>query len=265
MNMKGSGASAGEKEAGSVVLRALATLQAVAEAENPLSLAELTQRLGLPKPTVLRLARVLEREGYLHRDLAGKRFVAGPRLARLAVNTSLHSARRGPCRAILTALVDEVAETCNVTMLDGNELVYVDRVESAWPLQVRLQPGSRVPLHCTASGKLFLSQLPLEKRRRLLYAAPLKRYTANTVTDPKLLEEHLNVIRQTKVGTDNEEFMAGLVAVAVPVRDKKGRMCATVAVHGPVGRINLERAVQQVPALRKAADALSDAYFGVDS
>lgn len=245
----------------SVTARALCVLEAVAESPRPLTLSELTEVLSLPKATVLRIVRMLEAEDCLQRSLGGRRFVPGPRLARLAVNVSLRSVQRGPCHAILSALVEETGETCNVTMLDGNNLVYVDRVESGWPLQVRLQPGSRVPLHCTASGKLFLSLLPAEKRRQLLYAAPLKRYTGNTLTDPEVLEEHLHLIRETKVGTDNEEFMEGLVAVAVPVIDGNKRMCATIAVHGPVGRISLGRAMQHVPALRRAADALAEAYL----
>ena len=84
----------------------------------------------------------------------GKRYQIGYRLTALAIDAMRHSFQLAPRRAILSGLVGEIRETCNVTMLDGAQLIYLDRVESDWPLQIRLNVGSRVPLHCTASGKL---------------------------------------------------------------------------------------------------------------
>ncbi|KAG0760697.1 hypothetical protein G6F22_019061 [Rhizopus arrhizus] len=117
----------------------------------------------------------------LLREPAGKSYVSGPRLSALARETLLNSPLRGERHRILDSLVDEIGETCNCTMLDGDEVIYLDRVETAWPLRVNLQTGSRVPLHCSASGKLFLAHMRREPRARLLAAAPLPRYTPNTL------------------------------------------------------------------------------------
>ena len=168
-----------------------------------------------------------------------------------------NSANRAERHAVLRGLVEEIGETCNFTILDGDEIVYLDRVEAHWPLRLMLAPGSHVPLHCTASGKLFLALMPAPRRRRLLAAAPLKRLTRNTITDKDRLLHELERIRAEKIGTDNEEFLAGLTAVAVPVPDARQRILATVAVHAPTSRMSIAKARTHVPALRRAAAKLA--------
>jgi DNA-binding IclR family transcriptional regulator len=119
-----------------------------------------------------------------------------------------------------------------------------------------LTSGSHVPLHCTASGKLLLALLPKATRERLTAQIPLNRYTESTITDAKRFGAELARIRANRYATDNEEFHAGLVCVAVPVAGKK-RACAALAVHAPVSRMPLERALSYLPVLRKAASAMS--------
>lgn len=246
-----------QPEGGSPAARVLAVLEAVAQCDEPVAAVDLGPKLGLPRATVHRLAVILERLGYLQREPGSKRFVIGHRQASLALDSLINSPHRGARHAILQALVDEVRETCNVTVLDGNEVVYIDRVEADWPLRTHLQPGSRVPIHCGASGKLFLSLMPAAKRRRLLTSAPLKRYTSNTIMDLRLLEENIKQIRATRIGVDKEEFIDGLIGLAVPVYDSRGRICATVSMHAPTARFTVEETIACAPKLQRAADAIS--------
>ena len=245
------------KAGGSTTARAFAVIECVAASADPLALPDLVGATGFPKSTVHRLLLLLESEGLLAREPDGKRYVAGPRLAALALAALRNSGNRAERRAVLQELVDEVGETCNFTMLDGDEVVYLDRVEARWPLRLMLAPGSHVPLHCTASGKLFLALMPTARRRRLLAAAPLKRLTDNTITDRNRLLRELERIRAENIGTDDEEFLAGLTAVAVPVFDARGRILATVAVHAPSSRMGIAKARTHVPALRRAAAKLA--------
>src|SRR6202043_1411398 len=104
------------------------------------------------------------------------------RLERLGLDIVAASMSRAPRHAILQSLSQQIGETCNFGVMAGSHVVYLDRVESAWPFGLRFEPGSRVPLHCTSMGKLFLSLLPKQKRAMLLRAAPLHPYTANTIT-----------------------------------------------------------------------------------
>jgi IclR family transcriptional regulator, acetate operon repressor len=247
-------------EQNSAALRALTLLEMVVESESPISLAETVALSGLPKPTVHRLLVLLERAGMLQREPITKRYSPGRRLSSLALDTLLNPAPRAPRHAILQTLVNETGETCNLTILDGNEIVYLDRVESASPLRLDLRPGSRVPLHCTASGKLFLSLLPRKYRQKLIQSTSLTRYTANTITDAALLERELDQIRADQLATDNEEFLAGSTCVAIPVRGQDGRLCVSVAVQAPTARMPLEQALRHLPALRRAAEQLSTTY-----
>jgi IclR family transcriptional regulator, acetate operon repressor len=240
--------------------RALLLLEIIARAEEPPTLGELMASLELSKATTHRFATLLERLGFVQRTMDGKRYAIGHRLSALALDTLRHSFQQAPRRAILTGLVNAIGETCNITMLDGMELIYLDRVESDWPLQIRLKIGSRVPLHCTASGKLFLSLAPASLRQALLQSGPLQKHTPHTVVERAELEAELDKIRDTQIGIDDEEFIEGMTAVAVPVLDHKGIICATVAVHGPTVRLPLARAIGLAPALLKAAKAIEGTF-----
>jgi len=241
-------------------LRAVSVLEAVVAAERPAGLAELAPRVRLPKPTLYRMLAMLETAGLVIREPGARRYAPGPRLAVLGRNVMLNGSLRAARRAILARLVDEIGETCNFTMLDGAEVIYVDRVEAAWPLRMTLTSGSHVPLHCTASGKLLLALLPKASRERLIAQLGLTRYTENTLTDTNLLAAELGRIRANRYATDNEEFHAGLVCVAVPVADGKNRACAALAVHAPVSRMPLERALGHLPTLRRAAIAMAATF-----
>lgn len=245
------------QDAASATLRAFAVIEAIVRADRPLSLAEVMAAVALPKPTVYRILTLLEHSGLLLHEPDGKRYTVGPRLARLGAEILMNSSVRGSRHAILQRLVDELGETCNFTMLDGNEVIYLDRVETASPLRVNLQPGSRVPLHCTASGKLFLAMLSRARRAKLLDNLPLQRYTENTITDRDTLELELERIRRDKTSADNEEYITGLVCVAVPVLSRDGKPCASVAVQAPVARMSMSEALAHVPALRRAAVAMT--------
>jgi IclR family transcriptional regulator, acetate operon repressor len=113
-------------------------------------------------------------------------------------------------------------------------------------------------LHCTASGKLFLAFSSPSLRKALFRTQPLPRHTPRTLSTAVEIEPALDEIRKSGVGTDNEEFMEGMSAAAVPVYDSRGRIFATVAVHGPVSRLPLSRAVSFVPALKRAARAIEN-------
>jgi DNA-binding IclR family transcriptional regulator len=241
-------------------LRSFLIAEAVAGKAQPLKLEAICDATAIPKGSAHRLVNGLVQTGFLVRDAGSKTYSVGPRLSALGLSAQLHSSMRGERHAVLKTLVDQVGETCNMTTLDGAEIVYIDRVESAWPLRLHLQAGSRVPIHCTSSGKLFLSQMRASHRKRVLNRAPLKRYTSKTITDVARLESELARIRRSRVATDDEGFLAGLISVAVPVVDRRGEMIAAVAVHAPSARLSLREGLEHVGLLRWAADELARLY-----
>lgn len=245
-----------EEDGNSAVMRVVSLVEAVAASATPPMITDLIQSLGLPKPTVHRMVGMLERVGLLEREPAGRRLVAGPRLRTLALATIENSRYRGPWHAVLQSLSDQIGETCSFSMLYGNEVVVLDRIEANWGLRLQLPVGARVPAHCTSSGKLLLSALPKKSRDVLIGKAPLKPFTRNTITDPKRLDAALAEIKKTRIGTDNEEYFAGLVGVAVPVL-AGSRVAATVSVNAPAARMSLPGLLKHVGALQRAAAELS--------
>lgn len=240
---------------GSPALRLIALLEHVSRADKALTLTDIIGEVHQPKPTVYRMLQQLEQAGLLVKEPDGKRYAPGARLSKLAEDVLLNAQVRAARHAILQQLVDELGETCNFTMPAGTEVVYLDRVETAWPLRFHLQPGSRVPLHCSASGKLFLAYMPPVQRNRLLDHLPYKSYTPNTITTRIRLEAELARVRAQGYALDNEEFLAGLVCVAVPVFDprSKHKVRGSVAVQAPASRFPIDHASLALPALQRTA------------
>lgn len=251
-------AEGAEKSGGSaVVMRALHLIETVAAAERPLTLPELCALLDLPKATTHRLCQQLEQNGFIVREPGGRRYTPGARLLRISFNT-LRSGLTAERHQILSALVDAIGETCNFTTLSGHEVLYLDRVESRWPLRLHFDIGSRVPAHCTASGKLMLAAMKGPERKRVIDAIGLPAYTPHTITSRAAFEAELNKIAQQGYSLDREEFLLGMAAIAVPVTDGNGAVIAAVACHAPSVRFNPEQAKEYLPQLRQAARKLSD-------
>jgi IclR family transcriptional regulator, acetate operon repressor len=239
-------------------LRLFALLEVMAERDQLFSLQGLVDETGLPKPTLHRMLQGLESAGLLQREGDGRHYSTGVRLRRLAENLMLNSTYHGARHAVLRHLVETLGESCNITALSGNEVVYLDRVETAAPLRFYLHPGSRVPAHCSASGKLLLSQMTPAQRQRLLGHAPLEAYTPRTLTRLDALEREFKRIVRDGYAIDNEEFLPGLLCVAVLVPVNEGRSNLCVAVQAPMVRVSKERALAMLPALRRAAAALAE-------
>jgi len=236
--------------------RSLRLLSLLATEGRPLSLAELALRLALPKGTAHRICTQLVTSGFLARDVDDRSFIVGPALRQLAFDTLNHGSVRGLRHEVLADLVSKVGETCNFTTLDGTQVLYLDRVEAHWPLRLTLDVGAHVPLHCTASGKLFLAQMPRAARDALIAQLLLPRMTRNTIVSAEGLRAECDRIAEQGYASDREEFISGLIAVAVPVRGADGASRAAIAMHGPVARISLDDAVAQLPALHSAAERM---------
>jgi len=238
-------------------MRLFALLEVIAEKDHPFSLQGLVEETGLPKPTLHRMLQQLETVGVLQRESDGRHYSTGVRLRRLASNLLINNTYHGSRRIVLRQLVEEVGESCNLTSFTGSEVMYLDRVETAAPLRFYLHTGSRVPAHCSSSGKLFLAQMAPAQRRRLLEHTPLTQYTSKTCTDPVALERELETVRRNGYALDDEEFLPGLLCVAVLVPNPTGRSNLAVAIQAPIMRLTHDKALHFLPALQRAAQALA--------
>ncbi len=245
------------REKGSSIARVLEIIEAVSKAERPLSPGDLALQLNIPKPSIHRLIQQLEADNYLQTNMRGL-LVPADRLHDIALGVLYTSRFKALRQAILKNLASKIGETCGIAIPDGTEMIYYDRVQTNWPLQVHLPVGSRTPVWCTASGKLYLSSLPKERRHRIINNLPLEKMARNTLIDPETLEHSLLDIQQNNLGIDNEEFVDGMVACAVPIKDHDGRLFACLFTHAPVIRKSLDELQSYQPLLAEAAAELGE-------
>ena len=244
-----------------VTARSFAVLEHVAGSRAPVDVLDIIASLKLPKATAYRLVDWFVTQGYLSREPARRRLIIGPKLTNLAFGALSFSMRHDTPHVVLQRLVHTLNETCNIGTLLNGEVVYLDRVEAEhWPLRLHYTVGSRVPLHCSAIGKLFLALAAAPRRRRLLQSLELRRFTDSTITDSARLETELRQIRREQVSFDREEYLVGVVCMAVPVIGKNGEMLAALAIQAPQARMNVQTARRHLPALQHAAAELAEIF-----
>lgn len=246
-------------------LRLLIIIEEMAEAGVPVTPTELNKSLGLPKPTIHRMFTQLEDEGFVQREIDGSGYSPGRRLRKLSAGVLSSLRIRTARTAILTRLAEVIGETCNISLPDDDQMIYVERVETKWPLRIQLPTGTKVPLHCTASGKLFLASLSATQLTSYFKTTTLGAQTDRTITDPDDLKRELSEVRVNGYATDNQEFVDGMVAVGVPIRDGNDRLMSTLSVHAPIQRLTLKDALLHVPLLHETAHELANLFIDEES
>ncbi|MFB4320036.1 IclR family transcriptional regulator [Actinomadura sp. 21ATH] len=228
--------------------RAFELLEHLADAGGEMALSELTEVSGLPMPTIYRLMRTLVNRGYVRQE-PSKRYALGPRLIKLGEGAG--RLLGSWARPALTRLVDEVGETANMAILEGDEAVYVAQVPSRHSMRMFTEVGRRVRPHCTGVGKALLSQLPERRVREILGRTGMEPQTPNTFTDPDALVAELARIRERGYAVDDEEQEIGVRCVAVPLPGAPA--LTALSVSGPSARMKPETVDDVVPVMRDVA------------
>ncbi len=242
-------------------LRTLRILEILGQSDEPMSPTEINRLLGLPKQTVHRLCKTLLMEGYLVRETNGKRLRPARRLRSLASGILFASRFHISRHQVLLDVAAQVEETVNFVVPEEKGMTYLDRVETDWPFRIQLPIGTHVPFHCTASGKTYLASLQPAARKAAVEALRLEKLTENTLDNAESLMLELDKVAKQGFALDNEEFVAGMVAIAVPVKDDNNRYCAALAFHGPTQRLSIEVAKANIDLLVNASRRLSNAIF----
>lgn len=209
--------------------RAFAILDEVAT--RPAGVTTIAERVRLPKSTVARLLTTLEDLGAVER-FDGARWRIGPGVAALSSAASPERSLIAVARPHLAELVAELGEDAGLGLPDGNEVLYVDQVESDNPVQVRDWTGTRAPMHAVPSGLVLLAEWPEDALEAYL-GGELVALTRRTITDPPRLRKRLAEVRKAGYAWGLEEFAEGIDSVAAPVRDARGKAIAAIHVHGP--------------------------------
>jgi IclR family pca regulon transcriptional regulator len=244
--------------------RGLAILATFKPAKPLLGISELARALDLNRSTAHRYVGTLTALGYLQQDRATRKYRLGPRVLDLGFSAINSMELPEVARPHLQHLSDETGHTVNMAILDGTEIVYVERVRTSRSthsdIDLNLHVGSRLPAYCTSMGKVLLAFLPDVARAATLDATKLISRGPNTVTQRPQLETELERVRETGLAVNNEELAYGLRSLAAPVRGRSGDVEAAIniAVHRTM--VSLEHLVARLgPALMHTAAEISAA------
>ena len=242
-------------------LRTLRLLEVIGLSDQPMSPTEANAKLGLPKQTIHRLCDRLVAQQYLVRGGGGKKLSPGKRLQAMASGVLFASHHHIARHQILMDAARQIGETINYVVPEEKGMMYLDRVETDWPLRIQLPVGTHVPFHCTASGKAFLSSLPRRTQKSIVTSLILDSLTANTICTADALLKELKSAASNGYSLDREEFIEGMIAAAVPICNHKGNFLAALAFHGPTQRLSLEEVIGKKDILLEAAARLRDTLF----
>ena len=232
--------------------RAFGLLETMAAHGGMMGLSHLAAESGLPLPTIHRLVRTLVDLGYLRQE-PNRQYVLGPKLIRLGESSS--RMLNVWARPHLSHLVDELGESANLAMLDGDQIVYVAQVPSRHSMRMFTEVGRRVLPHCTAVGKAVMADMPPQEVQDILQRTGMPRQTENTITDPQEFARSLEWSAEHGYATDEGEQEVGVRCVAVAVPDVASRLA--LSVSGPAARMTEETVQRAVPLLTQACEALS--------
>lgn len=235
----------------SVLARGLLLLDAFGASDAELTLAQLSARTGLPKPTAHRLAAELVAWGGLERTARGYRL--GMTLFVLGQRVPVQRGLREAALPYLEDLYEATHENVHLTVYDSTGMLFLEKVTGRRSMPIVSRVGGRLPAHCTASGKVFLALGPPSYLRQVVDAG-LTRMTPKTITMPGLLRRELDRTLERGYGINREESETGVAAVAAPVRDQARNVIAAVSIAGRAHRLDLERLA---PAVQTAAFSLS--------
>lgn len=244
-----------ERDMMSGLAKGLAVIETFTADRPRQSIAEVAAASGLDRATARRCLLTLTRQGYAEWD--GKFFTLTPRVLRLG--TACLAAMPLPqlVQPVLDALSDEIGESSSVSILDGDEIVYIARAAQQKVMSIALMPGSRLPAHCTSMGRVLLAALPEDEARRRLGPGPLPARTPLTLTDPEAVMRRLAQVRADGHALNDQEIEIGLRSIAVPVLSARGKVVAALNIGVSAARATPEDLRRHfLPALLRVQDTL---------
>ena len=247
--------------------RGLTILSSFDEARPVQGIADLARAVGLNKSTTYRYVETLAKLGYVQQDPGTKKYSLGPRVVDLgfAAINSMEITRVAGYH--LQALSNETGYTVSMAVLDGPDIVYVDRRRSgrasSFAMGLHLHVGSRLPAYCTSMGQVLLSQLPADTLDAYLGRVQLIARTASTTTTTAKLRKRLKAVREADHALLDQELEVGLRSIAVPVRDARGTVIAAMNVSTHASQVALDEMQQRfLPVLLQGARSLSTVLLG---
>jgi DNA-binding IclR family transcriptional regulator len=219
---------------------------------------DVSDELGVARSTAHRLLATLSHHGFVRQEAGSRSYRAGSVLVEIALAASGRSDIRPLARPHLAQLAARLHETVNLLVLEGDNVRFVDGVESDQPVRVTVRTGALMPAHSTSGGKVLLAELAPHHLHALYPEGP-RRVTDRTITDLRELEEELAAVRREGYATNVGENEIGLNACAVPIRDRSGTVHAALVASLPAARLGPMQTPRLVQQLKQTAATIGAA------
>ncbi len=237
--------------------KSLAILEILFQENSPLSIAELSKRLGIYPSTIHRILDTLRYWGYVEQDPHTQKYQLGLKVLELGMTKLQGMELIKEAASYLKELQNQSNETVHLAILEEGEVLYLDKEESSQSIRMVSRVGRRVPTHCTALGKVLLAYLDQEEQEKVIKEKGLSRFTENTITNKKKLREELSKVRGQGFAEDREEHEKDVRCLATPIKDHRGTVIAAVSFSVPAFRMNTSKKRKLKEILLQAGEDIS--------
>jgi IclR family acetate operon transcriptional repressor len=235
--------------------KACEVMELISNTSEGCLLKELVVQLRIPRTTALRITETLLEHGYLARNDAGA-FTLGTSLVRLGVKALDHLDIRGIARPVLQALSNDTGESSHLAVLNGDKSMLVEVADSPRPVRIASRPGTRVDLHCSATGKVFLA-FSIPEPRKFCRTLQLTSHSKNTDTSVADVLRSVEATRMQGYAIDEEEYVPGVRCIAAPVINAFGKTIAAVGITASTSTFTKAKLRTMPVKIKRAADSIS--------
>jgi len=239
------------------VQRAFLVLRTLADSDRPLKLSEISERLGCSKSTTHGLVHALVRENAISKEANGRGYFMGPVMADLAFSGWNYFQINQLAKPIINSVRDQIRETVFLGAWLGNRVLITLTAESADALKISASPGTTIPLFAGAVGKVFMALKKDEMVKNLMQEHGLPHYTPRSITEPVTYLSEIELVRNQGYALDDEEYLTGVRAIAVPLQNHKGPSMAMWVV-GMTASMDNDKITRIVEIAKQAAKTLGN-------
>jgi DNA-binding IclR family transcriptional regulator len=240
--------------------RILNILEEIIIDPNNFTAKKISHKLKIPLPTIYRHIETLCEEKYLVAS-SSKKYLPGPKIRNIILKSLPYEPNFTLRRSYLRKLTNDIEETVSLSMPIGTKLVYFDRIEFHWPMQLNLEAGDHLPLHASASGKLYLSSIVEDKVIQIFKNIKTPKTAKNTITDILNFKKELKKIKSQGYAFDNEEWFDGMAGISVPIFNSKSELCFCLSTHTAKSRKDISDLKKILPIMMASANNLKKVLF----
>ena len=240
--------------------RILNILEEILINPNNFTAKKISHKLGIPLATIYRHIDTLCEEKYIV-PTGTKKYIPGPKIRNIILNSLPYEPNFTLRRSHLRKLTNDIQETVSLSIPIGTKLVYFDRIEFHWPMQLNLEAGDHLPLHASASGKLYLSSIDEEKVIQIFKNIKKPKTAKNTITDISQFKKELKKIKNQGYAFDDEEWFNGMVGLSVPIFNSKKELCFCLSTHTAKSRKDINDLKKILSIMLSSASSLNKVLF----